>query len=176
MECSKDMWRKVSYCPWPAMLRPLRGLQQRDANANASVDWAYQMDWGQTNEEHRGRVATIMFNLCLLPTWRMAERERPKFLVRHREWDNIMAVWQPPVNGREAPVTPTTDLARAATKEVVWDKPSALTEGGRRGALRLGSSEPFYLTADTSQPQTSVKNSNQLSSQVAYNSLHKDIE
>lgn len=24
--------------------------------------------------------------------WRMADRERPKFLVRHREWDNMMAV------------------------------------------------------------------------------------
>lgn len=28
----------------------------------------------------------------LRPTWRMAERDRPKFLVRHREWENMVRV------------------------------------------------------------------------------------
>lgn len=28
----------------------------------------------------------------LRPTWRMAERDRPKFLVRHREWENMVPV------------------------------------------------------------------------------------
>lgn len=46
-------------------------------------------------------VASYCRTCAFWLTWRIADRERPIFLERHRELDNMLAVWQLPVSGRE---------------------------------------------------------------------------
>lgn len=40
--CSNDLWGKVSYCPWFAMLRPAVAYSSEPANANANAIMAEQ--------------------------------------------------------------------------------------------------------------------------------------
>ena len=102
MQPADDLRREVSYCPWLAMLRPVRGLQQpavmlmlilllllllapKEGRLRVPHPRAGDSE-GPCHEWQRQRF------IHLWPTWRMAERERPIFLVRHREWDNMVAV------------------------------------------------------------------------------------
>lgn len=63
------------------------------ANANASSPYSLTLlstssidNGGQSTSDNTKNL------ICLFPTWRRAVRERLKFLVRHREWDNMTAV------------------------------------------------------------------------------------
>lgn len=79
----------VTAWPWPAttgelMLMLVRLIRQLMLSPSAKDSEGYF-----TSD-------IIKHSVCLFPTWRRADRERLKFLVRHREWDNIVAVWQQP--------------------------------------------------------------------------------
>lgn len=101
----------------------------RQANANASSFKSLTLlpPSGKDSEEYFTRNNINNF-ICSFPTWRRTDRERLKFLVRHREWDNMMAVWQQPESGRET--FSKAEEAHTTTTEVVWDKPTAC-RGGR---------------------------------------------
>lgn len=102
--------------------------ENRQANANASSFKSLTVlsPLGKDSEEYFTRNNINNF-FCLFPTWRRTDRERLKFLVRHREWDNMMAVWQQPESGRET--FSKAEEAHTATAEVVWDEPTACKRG-----------------------------------------------
>lgn len=107
----------------------------RLANANASSfkSVAALSPSGQGSEGYFTSGNIDRF-IRLFPTWRRADRERLKFLVRHREWDNMMAGWQQPESGRQT--LRRAEEAYGKTAEVVWNKPTA----SRRGeGLEFGS-------------------------------------
>lgn len=85
----------VTACPWPALVGKLMlMLALRDLNGSNSA-------FARSSKQPGVLSRVAIHFICFLPTWRMAERERPKFRVRHREWDNMIAVWQQPASGSE---------------------------------------------------------------------------
>lgn len=102
------------------------------ANANASSSYSSTM-LSPSAKDSEGYFTSdiIKRSVCLFPTWRRADRERLKFLVRHREWDNIVAVWQQPKAEEKLQVHRLeAEEARAITAEVVWAKPTHVEWGG----------------------------------------------
>lgn len=71
----------VTASPWPiATSRLMLTLALVEMNGRDCRRIQFPCEW---QRQHFMR---------LRPTWRMAERDRPKFLVRHREWENMVRV------------------------------------------------------------------------------------